>query len=391
MEKLLIINGGSSSLKFELLKKDTKEKLAVGLAERIFVDGSFTIKIGDEKFTTETPLNSHGDAIDLLLKKFKEHNLLNDLTEIKGVGHRVVQGGEIFPKSVLIDKDNLQQIRDLSDLAPLHNPGEANIIEAFMNKIPEAKNIAVFDTAYHSTMPKSAFMYAVPEEWYTKYQVRRYGMHGTSHKYISNRMEKELGRKPNIISCHLGNGASICAIKNGESINTSMGLTPLAGLIMGTRSGDIDPSIHEYIHKKTGLTIKEITHELNNESGLKAISGISADFRDIRSKVDEGNERAIFTVKAFAARVATYVVDYANQIGGQLDGIIFTAGIGENSKEIRQAIIDELPLLNLALSDANGDSYDDLLKISSNKSSIDIYAIRTDEESLIIEDLLSLM
>ncbi|MCP4337282.1 MAG: acetate kinase [Mycoplasma sp.] len=392
MEKILIINGGSSSLKFELLNKNTKESLANGAAKRIFVDGLFIIKVFGKKYELNVPLNSHSDAIEILLQQLKEHKLITDLNEIKGIGHRIVQGGEVFLKSCLIDKQVLKQIRELGDMAPLHNPGEANIIEAFMKKVPNTINVAVFDTSFHATMPKLAYTYAVPEEWYTKYKVRRYGAHGTSHKYIARRMEKELNKKPNIISCHLGNGASICAIKNGESINVSMGLTPLAGLIMGTRSGDLDPSITEYIVKKTGMTIQEVTHKLNNESGLKALSGISSDFRDIRKEAEAGNEKAKFTIDIFAARVATYVVNYANQINDKIDGIVFTAGIGENSPEIREAIIKAIPLLNLEISNTNNKkSYDDLLKISSNNSKIDLYAIRTDEESIIIEDLLSFM
>ncbi len=391
MEKIIIVNGGSSSLKFELLNKQTRETLASGMAERIFVDGIFTIKVGEEKFEIKQALNSHADAIDLLLQQIKEKKLINNLSEIVGVGHRVVQGGEVFPKSTLIDKKVLKQIRELGDLAPLHNPGEADIIEVFMQRVPKAINVAVFDTSFHTTMPEIAYRYAVPEKWYKDYKVRRYGMHGTSHMYITKRMEKELGKKVNIINCHLGNGASICAIKNSKSINTSMGLTPLAGLIMGTRSGDIDPSIHEYIAKKTGASIEEITNELNNESGIKALSGISSDFRDIRTAAEKGNKTAQFTIKAFAARVATYIVDYANQIGEPLDGIVFTAGIGENSAEIREAIVEALPLLNLELGKENKNGYKDLLKISSKKSCIDLYAIRTDEESMIVNDLISFM
>ncbi|CAM9114375.1 acetate/propionate family kinase [Mycoplasma marinum] len=389
--KILIVNGGSSSLKFQVLKAHNKDLIASGMAERIEVDGIFTIKVNGEKFRIDKTLNNHKDAIALLMEELKNKEIIKDWKELVGVGHRIVQGGEFFKKSSLITKKELKEIRELAKLAPLHNPGEADIIEAFMSLLPNVPNVAVFDTSFHQTMEKEEFMYAVPNEWYTKYGVRRYGMHGTSHKYITKHMEEHLKKDSvNLIVCHLGNGSSLSAIRNSRVINTSMGLTPLAGLIMGTRSGDLDPAIVSYMSGQLNKDANYVVDLLNHESGLKALSGISSDMRDIRDAADKGDERAQFTIRSFSRRIATYIVDYANQIGEKLDGIVFTAGIGENSKEIREAIISEVKILGLELCDErNGEKYEDILLISDDSSKIPLFAVRTNEEIMIANDLLT--
>ncbi|TCG10747.1 acetate/propionate family kinase [Mycoplasma todarodis] len=391
--KILIVNGGSSSLKFQLMEAKTKEVLASGLAERIEIDGSFTIKTKEGKFTIKKDLNNHKDAIQLLIEQLKEKKVINSLSELVGIGHRIVQGGEIFKTSSIIDKDNLKKVRELSKLAPLHNPGEADIIEAFQTLLPEVKNVGVFDTSFHQTMNEEEYLYAVPKEWYTKYDVRRYGAHGTSHKYITNKMKEITGKDDvNLVICHLGNGSSLSAIKNSKVINTSMGLTPLAGLIMGTRSGDLDPAIVGYMSQQTNKSAEKIVDELNHNSGLLALSEISSDMRDIRAEAAKGNPVAKRTIRMFAKRIATYIVDYANQIGEQLDGIVFTAGIGENSEQIREAIINQVKILDIKLCEERNDQeYESYIKISSDESAIDLFAIRTNEELVIANELLELI
>ncbi len=393
IKKILVVNGGSSSLKFQILEEETKKILSSGIAERIKVDGSFTIKIGKEKFTTEKTLNNHTEAIQLLISKLNEHKVVESLDEIIGIGHRIVQGGEIFKKATLIDEKQLVKVRELGELAPLHNPGEADIIEAFFELLPGVPNVGVFDTSFHQTMPKEAYLYAVPNYWYTKHMVRRYGAHGTSHKYITQRMQKHLEKENvNLVICHLGNGSSLSAIKNSKVINTSMGLSPLAGLIMGTRSGDIDPTIVNYICNRLNKSSQEVTDMLNNESGLLALSGISSDMRDINQHAKNGDERAQFTMRSFAKRVATYIVDYANQINAKLDGIIFTAGIGENSSEIQKAIVKELFLIDTKLSSERIKAdYSDLKLISEDDANTPVYAVRTNEEMLIVKELLNII
>ncbi len=392
-QKVLIVNGGSSSLKFQALDLKTKKVLASGLAERIFVDGVFTIKCNGQEYTFKHPLNNHKEAIKLLIDQLQKHEIIKDLKELVGVGHRIVQGGETFKESVLIDSSKIMnEIDSFSKLAPLHNPGELNIIKAFQ-ELSEAQNVAVFDTSFHTTMPKTAWMYAVPQSWYKEHHVRRYGMHGTSHKYIAQRVAKELKKEnANVINCHLGNGASICAIKDGKSINTSMGLTPLQGLIMGTRSGDIDPAVVAYMAQELNKNAGDIVDILNKQSGMLALSGVSSDFRDITKASQEGNADAMFALKAYAARVATYIVSYANELDGNIDAIVFTGGIGENAAHVRKMIVEALPLLKLKLSESlNKQKYDDLLKISDKNSQFALYAIRTDEETMILNDLLRLM
>ncbi len=391
--KILIVNGGSSSLKFQVMESKTKEVLSSGMAERIQVDGSFTIKTKDGKFTIERELNNHKDAISLLIEQLKDKKVISSLNEIVGVGHRIVQGGEIFKVSTIIDKENLKKVRDLGKLAPLHNPGEADIIEAFHTLLPEVKNVGVFDTSFHQTMDEEEYLYAVPKEWYTKYDVRRYGAHGTSHKYITNQMMQILNKdKVNLIICHLGNGSSLSAIKNSKVLNTSMGLTPLAGLIMGTRSGDLDPAIVGYMSEQTGKSAMDIVDELNHKSGLLALSEESSDMRDIRAAAGKGDLIAKKTINMFSKRIATYIVDYANQIGEKLDGIVFTAGIGENSEQIRESILEKVKILNFELcKEKNNEEYADYNKISTEDSEIALFAMRTNEELVIANELLELI
>ncbi len=392
-DKILIVNGGSSSLKFQVMLVKNKETIASGIAERIEVDGSFTIKTKDGKFKIKKDLNNHKEAIQLLIDQLKEKEVLTSLNEVIGIGHRIVQGGEFFKEATIIDKEKLKKVRELGKLAPLHNPGEADIIEAFQTLLPTVKNVGVFDTSFHQSMDKEEFMYAVPKEWYEKYDVRRYGAHGTSHKYITYEMEKILNKKDvNLIVCHLGNGSSLSAIKNSKVINTSMGLTPLAGLIMGTRSGDLDPAIVSYMCEQADMDVMDVVHALNHKSGLLAISGNSSDMRDIRTAAKDGSETNKRAIRMFSKRVATYIVDYANQIGDKLDGIVFTAGIGENSPEIRKAIINQVKILGIDICNSkNNENYDSYNKISKDSSHIDLYAMRTNEELVIANELLSLI
>jgi acetate kinase len=391
MKKLLVINAGSSSMKFKLFKKEKLKIIAEGLAERLFIDGKFTMKYNKKKYTIEEKLNSHDDAIKLLIKQLKENNILNSLEEIEGIGHRVVQGGEYFKKSTLINQNVLKKIEELSKLAPLHNPGAVSVIKSFLKLTPNIKNVAVFDTSYHTTISKENYIYAVPKKWYEKYSVRKYGAHGTSHKYMVEMVQKILNKNSvNIISCHLGNGASITAIKNNKSINTSMGLTPLAGLIMGTRSGNIDPSIIGYIAKETGKNVYEITNILNKKSGVLGLSKISSDFRDLENEALKGNKDAIFTIDVYCKKVVDFIVKYQNELENKIDAIVFTAGIGENSSTIRKNIIKNIHTIKTKINEKINDKKhkEEYTKISTNDSKIPIYIIKTNEELMILRDLI---
>ncbi|MCR8613090.1 MAG: acetate kinase [Mycoplasma sp.] len=393
MSKLLVVNAGSSSMKFKVFERDGLKPIAEGLAERIFIDGKFIIETEGNKKELDVKLNSHADAVKILIEELISNNVVSSLDEIIGIGHRVVQGGETFKTSSVITKDTVSVIRELSKLAPLHNPPAASVMEAFFESVPNAKNVAVFDTSYHQTMPMKNFIYGVPMDWYKNYSVRRYGMHGTSHKYMAQVTEEIFSKKSvNVISCHLGNGASITAIKDSKSINTSMGLTPLAGIIMGTRSGDIDPAIVEYMVNETGKTVGEITTALNKESGVLGISGISSDFRDIEAEIAKGNKDAIFAMEIYAKRIAEFIVKYHNDLEGKTDAIVFTAGIGENSSMVRAKVIEAVKTMGLELNEEknNTRTKDKYIKISSENSKVDIYVIKTDEELMIVKDLVEI-
>lgn len=387
---ILVINAGSSSMKFQLYKvtNNNYEVICKGLAERINIDGIFTIKFNGQEFQTNEDLSDHSATAKVLIAKLKEHKIIQDFSDIQGIGHRIVHGGEKFTQSTVITDEVFAEIKRMVTLAPLHNPPAIAAIEAF-RRIVSVPNVAVFDTSFHTTIPEENYLYSVSYEWYTEHQVRRYGFHGISYRYITKRLGEVL-QKPaanlNAIICHLGNGASVCAVKNGKSFNTSMGLTPLEGLIMGTRSGDIDPSIHQFIARQTGASLDDITNTLNKKSGLLGISGVSSDLRDV-FKSSKDNSRSQLALTMSAKRIAKYIVAYANDLGTKLDAVVFTAGIGENSSEMRQLVINEVKLLNLELStQANQSSYENEILISTPHASYPVYAMRTNEEVMICED-----
>lgn len=390
--KILSVNAGSSSLKFQLYEMPEEKVLISGLMERIGDEKSFyTIKLNGEKIKKETFLENHEKAFEALVKELEENDVVETLDEIKGIGHRIVQGGDYFDKTVIINEDVLFKIEELSSLAPLHNPAAAKGIKAAMEVFPGAVQTAVFDTAFHQTMPKENYLYALPYNLYTDYKVRRYGAHGTSHKYVSMRLNELLGKKDTkLITCHIGNGASISAIVNGKCLNTSMGLTPNAGLIMGTRCGDIDASIIPYIMEKTNMSPKEIDTMINKESGLLALSKKSADSRDIEDGIASGDENCILAQKMYVRRIIDYIAKYYVEMNG-CDAICFTAGIGENSKDTRRDIINGLSSLGVKLdSEANNVRGEERL-ISTEDSSIKCYIIPTDEELMIAKDTYELV
>lgn len=393
---ILIINTGSSSIKFQLYKIISKKNFKIickGLIELIENNGIFTIKFNNKKIKTNEYLPDYNIATKILINKLKEHKIINNLNNIKGIGHRIVHGGEKFVKSLIINNKILIEIENMITLAPLHNKNAIIVIKNFI-KIFNIPNIAVFDTSFHTTIPEENYLYSVPYEWYINYKVRRYGFHGISYRYITKRLSiilKKSINKINAIICHLGNGSSICSIKNGKSFNTTMGLTPLEGLIMGTRSGDIDPSIFQFIANKTGITLDEITNILNKKSGLLGISGISSDLRDI-FKSSINNKRSKLALLMSVKRIAKYIICYINEMKIKPDAIVFTAGIGENSYKIRKLIIKEINLLNLKLSNlSNKKLYNEENLISDKKSDIPIYAIKTNEEIIICEDTYNLI
>lgn len=383
MRKTLIINAGSSSIKFKLYTMPGYVVDCEGIVDRIGISGSsVVIKTEEDKFASKQPLANHEAGISLMLKMLTENGLITDLEEITYVGHRVVQGGELYKNSVLVDEEVLANIYDLAKLAPLHNVPNGDGIKIFMNLLPNAKNVAVFDTEFHQTMEPNSYLYAVPYSWYTDYDVRRYGMHGTSHKYIANTVA-EMHNNDNLklINCHLGNGASLAAINGTTCVTTSMGLTPLAGIMMGTRSGDIDPSIIEYMCDQTGKGLHEITEALNKESGMLGLSGISSDMRDIEDAIERGNPQAILAMDIYATRVAETIGSYFVRLGG-LDVITFTGGIGENGADLRRDIISKLSAFGIELDEEINQNrkLGTPRKISTENSKIEVAVIATDEE-----------
>ncbi|RYI26339.1 acetate kinase, partial [Bacillus infantis] len=350
MAKIIAINAGSSSLKFQLFEMPSEEVITKGLIERIGLnDAVFSISVNGEKQTEVTEIPDHEVAVKLLLNKLTDLKIIESLDEIEGIGHRVVHGGEEFADSAVITEEVLSKIDALSELAPLHNPANITGIKAFQQVLPNVPAVAVFDTAFHQTMPESSFLYSLPYEYYEKFGIRKYGFHGTSHKYVSERAAELLGRpleQLRLLSCHLGNGASIAAIEGGKSIDTSMGFTPLAGVTMGTRSGNIDPALIPFIMEKTGKSADEVLNVLNKESGMLGVSGFSSDLRDIEVQASEGNERAELALEVFANRIHKYIGSYASRMYG-VDAIIFTAGIGENSAEIRERVLQGLEFMGV--------------------------------------------
>lgn len=390
--KILVINCGSSSLKYQLIDMETEELMAKGLVERIGIEGS-RIKhetIGKEKKTIETPMQDHKRALELVMESLtnEEYGAIKSLDEIDAVGHRVVHGGEDFAQSVIIDEKVLKGIEDNVEIAPLHNPPNIMGIKACQRLLPNVKQVAVFDTAFHQTMPAESYIYALPYEYYEKYKIRRFGFHGTSHKYITNRaaemLEKDVN-EVNLITCHLGNGSSICAVKNGKSIDTSMGFTPLEGLAMGTRCGDLDPAILPFIMEKENLSTDEINTLINKKSGVLGISGVSSDFRDIEAARDEGNKRAKLALDIFEKRVRGYIGSYMTEID-HVDAIVFTAGVGENSIEMRESIVNGLKSLGIKIDPERNNVRGEDKLISADDSSIKIFVIPTNEELMIARD-----
>lgn len=390
--KIMSINAGSSSLKFSLFNMDTKEVLLSGLFERIGIEGScYTLEYGEYKIKNEALMETHLDAVKILMDKLLELKIVNSLEEIDGIGHRIVHGGAIYKESVVVTDKVLDDIIALSDLAPLHNPAHAMCIKAFREVLPNTPMVVVFDTAFHQTIEKDRFLYPVPYNWYTDYQVRKYGAHGTSHRYVAKKLQEELGRDDlNIISCHLGNGGSITAISNGKCVDTSMGFTPHAGIMMGTRSGDIDVSMVPYVMEKEGKSAGEIMNDLNKKSGFLGISGLSSDSRDIEDGIKEGNERCILAQKMFVNSVIKYIAQYYVLLG-HVDVIAFTAGIGEKSISTRSDIIERLAPLGIEIDPEENNVRGKFKKISSKKSSVDIYVVPTNEELMIAEDTLNLI
>ena len=390
--KIISINAGSSSLKFSLFNMDDESVIASGLFERIGIEGSnYTIKFNGEKITQEVELSTHVDAVNILLDKLTDLNIISSLDEIHGVGHRIVQGKDIFTESVLINDEVMEKLDAIKGFAPLHNPANMLGIEAFRKVLPNVPMVAVFDTAFHQTMDKSTYLYPVPYSWYEDYGVRKYGAHGTSHRYIAETVKELLGKDDfRLISCHIGNGGSITAIKDGKCVDTSMGFTPLAGIMMGTRSGDIDPSIIPYVMEQEGKNASEVIDDLNKRSGLFGMSEYSSDMRDILEKCDQQDEKAIVARDKYVRRVVDYIAQYYVLLGGA-DVIVFTAGVGENSIPVRRQICEELACLGVKIDLDKNNVRGEVVKISTDDSSIDVYVIPTDEELMIARDTLHLI
>ena len=390
--KIMSINAGSSSLKFSLFNMDTDEVLISGLFERIGIDGScYTLKYNDYKIKDEVLMENHADAVKILMEKLVEIGVVSSLEEISGIGHRIVHGGALYKESVIVTDKVLEDIIALSDLAPLHNPAHATCIKAFREALPNTPMAVVFDTAFHQTIPMERFLYPVPYEWYLDYQVRKYGAHGTSHRYVAEYLAKKLGRDDlNIICCHLGNGGSVTAISNGKCMDTSMVFTPHAGIIMGTRSGDIDVSMVPYVMEKAGKSAGEVMDDLNKKSGLLGISGLSSDSRDIENGIKEGNERCILAQNMYVNSIVKYIAQYYVLLG-HVDIIAFTAGIGERSPDTRSDVIEKLSCLGINLDPEKNNVKGEFAKISSDKSTVDVYVVPTNEELMIAEDTLNLI
>lgn len=392
--KILVLNCGSSSLKYQFLDMTNETVMAKGLCERIGAQGSIIKHQGKKEFKNETTMADHkqaiGHVIDAILNN--EHGVISNINEVSAVGHRVVHGGEHFNESVIITKEVYNGIKECNELAPLHNPPNLMGIDACSSLLPDVVQVAVFDTAFHQTMPEKAFLYALPYEYYEKYKVRRYGFHGTSHKYVSNTVAETIGKPLSslkIITAHLGNGASVCAINDGKSVDTSMGFTPLEGLIMGTRSGDIDPAIIPFLAKKEGLSVKEIENILNKKSGVLGISDLSHDFRDLEEASESGNKKAEFALEAYYYRVAKYIGQYVAALNG-IDVIVFTAGLGENSAVARASILSYLNYLGININHEANNSRGKLVKISTSDSNVDVFVVPTNEELVIARDTLEL-
>ncbi len=393
MSKIIAINAGSSSFKFQLFEMPEETEIAKGLVERIGLDnGIFSMTVDGEKQKINQDFKNHEEAVNLMLEKLVENGIISNINDIDASGHRVVHGGEVFDQSVLIDDEVVKEIQKLSELAPLHNPANLMGINAFREQLPDVPHVAVFDTSFHQTMPESSYLYSLPYNYYKDYGIRKYGFHGTSHKYVTQRAADLMNRpleELRIISCHLGNGASIAAVKGGESVDTSMGFTPLAGVTMGTRSGNIDPALIPYIMEKTGKSAVEVLNVLNKESGLLGVSGFSSDLRDIEEKAQKGNERAELALEVFGERIHKYMGSYATRMGG-LDAIIFTAGVGENSDIVRAKVLEGLEFMGVYFDATSNDVRGEEKFINHPYSPVKIIIIPTNEEVMIARDVVSI-
>ncbi len=395
--KILVINCGSSSLKYQLIDMENEGVLAQGLVERIGIEGSIlTQKVNGEKYIVKEPMESHKDAIRLVLEALvdEKHGVIKNMDEISAVGHRVVHGGEKYSKSVLVDDDVMAYLEECVKLAPLHNRPNIIGIEACKALMPNTPMAVVFDTAFHGTMPKEAYSYALPYELYKENGIRKYGFHGTSHKYVSGKVAEVLGKDIKdlkIVTCHLGNGVSLTAVKNGKSIDTTMGFTPLAGMPMGTRSGDIDPAIVIYLIKELGYSVDEVNEILNKKSGILGISGLSSDFRDVRDAAyKKGDERSLLAIDIYTYKIRTQIGAYAAAMGG-LDVIVFTAGIGENADMIREGCLKNLEFLGVYLDKEKNKQNGEIAEISKDDSKVKVFVIPTNEELMIAKETMELL
>ena len=389
--KILSVNAGSSSLKFTMLELPEEKVIISGTFEKIGIDGSFyTIKYNGNKDRKEVNLESHTDAVKILLDELINYKVIKSYDEIDGVGHRLVHGGDKYTESVIIDEDVLKTVEKLVPLAPLHNPANLVGVRSFMEVLPNTPMVAVFDTAFHQTMAPEEYLYAVPYEWYERYGVRRYGFHGTSHRYIATKMKEILGEDKKIISCHIGNGASICAIKDGKSIATSMGFTPIAGVVMGTRCGDIDVGLIPYVMSQTKKKFEEVNNDLNKKSGMIGLTGVSSDMRDVEEGYNNKDPKCVTAMNIYATKIVDYISMYNTKLEGT-DYIVFTAGVGENSDLVRKMVIDKLSFMGIKLDEEKNSTRGISGEISTEDSSIKVYVLPTDEELMIAKDTYDLI
>ena len=394
--KILSVNCGSSSLKFQMYEMPEEKVLISGYVEKIGQPDCFwTVKVNGEKIKSARPLADHTEAVDVLIEELLKHNIVKSLDEIERIGHRVLHGGEFFKESAIVTDEVIEKIKSLIPLGPLHLPGNLAGIEAFRKVLPNVPMVAVFDTAFHQTMPKRNYIYPVPLSWYEKYGVRKYGFHGTSHKYITEVMKQELGKEDvNLIVCHIGSGASIAAIKDGKCYNTTMGITPLDGLMMGTRSGAIDPSILEYVCKEINMSVEEVTNVFNKQSGFLGVAG-QADCRDVEALIEEGNENAKLAYAMYCDRIAKYIAEYYLELDGKVDSIVFTAGVGENGSGVRKEVLDRLNPIGIYVDEEENNkiaSFKDIHEgvISTKDSKVEVRVLPTDEEIMIVRDTYNL-
>ena len=389
--EILSVNAGSSSLKFTLIELPFEKVVVSGTFEKIGIDGSFyTIKYNGEKIKKEVELKNHTDAVKILMNELIDMKILDSYDDLEAVGHRVVHGGDTYFESTLITPEVEDKIEELIPLGPLHNPANLTGIRSFKEILPNIPQVAVFDTAFHQTMDAEEYLYPVPMDWYDKFAVRKYGFHGTSHRFIATKMKEIIGEDKKIISCHLGNGASLCAIKDGKCVDTSMGFAPLAGVIMGTRSGDIDPSLITYVMSKTGESAEEVLNDLNKKSGMLALSGVSSDMRDIEEAYMNKDPRCVRAMNMYAKHIANYLSMYNTLLEGT-DYIVFTAGIGENSPLVRQMVIDKFAYLGIKLDEEKNNTRGINGIISTEDSTVKVVVLSTDEELMIAKDTYNLI